>query len=361
MAAQPAECGAVMTFLILLLTIAAVAAGGVGLANYWANTAHGRIRPIFAFAFKMQGIFQPKTLEGALAMEPMNTPEERAKVRADFAKNVAPMSKPTAFDGTIEDRVLDGPGGKFSIRVYTPPGSGPFPLMVYLHGGGFIVGTPDYTDDATRTIASLAPAVVVSVDYRLSPEVRYPGAIEDCEFAIKWCIENSSELKIKPGPIAVGGDSAGGNLAAVLSQRDQASGRNQIGLQVLIYPAVDWSRRDRESQIAFARGFGLSLQDIANCFEYYAPEGADARDPGLSPIFASSLAGQPRALVFTAGFDVLRDEGTEYAELLEKAGVEVEHIREPHVPHGYITMTRLCKEAGDSLERIAGEVSRLSA
>jgi acetyl esterase len=265
------------------------------------------------------------------------------------------------FAGTIEDRALEGPEGAFSVRIYTPPGPGPFPLMVYLHGGGFIVGNPDYTDAATRIIATRAPAIVVSVDYRLAPEARYPAAVIDSEFAVQWAIENSTELNIRPGPIAVGGDSAGGNLSAVTSQRDRASGRNQIGLQVLIYPAVDAARRDRESQVAFAKGFGLSLKDVTNCFDFYAPEGADVKDPGLSPIFATSLEGQPKALVFTAGFDVLRDEGTEYAELLDKAGVEVEHIREPHVPHGYITMTRVCNEAEESLERIAGAVRQLTA
>lgn len=341
--------------LILFVALAGVAALCVALAHRWAETPHGHLRPIFAFAFRMQGIFMPKTREGVLAVDPMETPEQRARVRRHFLAQTAPMAKRHAFAGTIEDRELERPGGALRVRIYTPQGAGPFPLLVYFHGGGFIVGSPEYVDPSMRVIAERAPAVVVSVDYRLAPEAPWPAAVEDCEFAVDWCLEHAAALKARPGKLAIGGDSAGGNLSAVLAQRARDAGRDHIGLQVLVYPAVDVTRSDRESQVAFASGYGLSAKDVVNCFAYYAA-GEDPSQPGLSPLRHPNLGGLPRALVFTAGFDVLRDEGTEYAELLEKAGVPVAHVREPHVPHGYITMTRVCREAEDSLERIAAEL-----
>jgi len=287
----------------------------------------------------------------------MDTPEQIASARSDFAKNTASLSKPVEFAGTIEERALPGaPGGELPVRVYKPDAPGPLPLIVYFHGGGFVVGNPDYTDAATRILALRTPAVVVSVDYRLAPEHPLPAAPDDCEFAVNWCFENAEALGARPGPLAVAGDSAGGNLSAVVAQRDLASGRRRVGLQVLIYPCVDATRMDRESQVAFAKGYGLSAKDIEDCMRRYAPAGTDRAAPDLSPLHAKSLAGLAPAFVVTAGFDVLRDEGTEYAAALGSAGVEVRHVNEPAMPHGFITMTRLCSEAQTTLESIASEV-----
>jgi len=349
-----------MTLIAILLVTAALALLLFGLANSWAQTPHGRLKPIFALAFGLQGIFDKKTREGVLAIEPMDTPAQREKVRAAFLASVAPLAKPESFGGRIRDRAIEGPGGPLLIRIYEPSGEGPFPLFLYMHGGGFIVGSPEYTDNLTRAVAQQAPAVVVSVDYRLSPEAPYPAAIEDCECVLDWCLANAQDLDVSPGKIAVGGDSAGGNLAAVLSQRDRASGRRRIGLQVLIYPATDATRRDRESQLAFASGYGLSLKDVDRCFAHYVGGDDSANDPGVSPLLAPALEGLPEALIFTAGFDVLRDEGTEYAERLEKAGVAVEHVRAAQMPHGYITMTRVCGEAREHHGKIADSLRRLA-
>ncbi len=346
--------------LTILAVLAAVAAVPVALAHYWARTPHGRLKPLFAFVFRMQSLFDKTAAEGVL-VRPMDTPAQREAVRARFLSDVAPLSKPVPFTGTIEDRELDGPGGKLPVRIYTPAGPGPFPGLVYLHGGGFIVGSPQYTDAVTRTIALRAPAVVVSIDYRLSPEAPWPAPIEDAEFVVEWCIEHAGDLKMQPESLAIGGDSAGGNLSAVLAQRDRDSGRKRLGLQVLIYPAVDMSRLDRTSQVAFGSGYGLSTKDLDGCYAMYVQGVIPLTDPAVSPLFATSLEGLPRALVFTAGFDVLRDEGTEYARKLEQAGVPVDHTHEPAMPHGYITTTRFCREATDCIEQIAAAVRALGA
>jgi acetyl esterase len=348
-------------FFTLVVAIALPAVALVGLANYWANTPHGRIKPIFALAFKLAPLLNPKAQGRALGAAVMNTPEQIARARSEFIKNTAGLSKQVEFDGTIENRSLPkGPGGPLPVRIYTPDLEGPHPLLVYFHGGGFVVGDPDYTDAVTRILAMRTPAVVVSVDYRLAPEHPLPAAVEDCEFAVNWCYENAESLGARPGPLAVAGDSAGGNLSAVVAQRDAAKGRNRIALQVLIYPCVDATRSDRSSQIAFGEGYGLSAKDLEDCMRHYAPPGTDMAHPDLSPLHAKSLSELPRAYVITAGFDILRDEGVEYAEALKAAGVEIVHVNDPTMPHGFITMTRICAEAERHLTAIANEIRALA-
>lgn len=351
-----------MSALLWLLGLVVLAVGAVfGLANHWANTPHGRIKPIFALAFKLTPILNPKAKGRALGAAEMDTPEQIEKVRAEFAKNTAGLSKPIAFDGKIEDRSLPGsPGGELPVRIYTPAGAGPFPLLVYFHGGGFVVGNPDYTDVTTRILAMRTPAIVVSVDYRMAPEHPLPAAPDDCEFAVNWCYENAESLGARPGPVAVAGDSAGGNLSAVVALRDVASGRHRIALQALIYPLVDADRADRASHVAFGEGYGLSARDLDDCMRYYAPPGTDRTQPDISPLYAKSFAGLPRTYILTAGFDILRDEGFAYADALRDAGVEVEHVNDPTLPHGFITMTRICSEAETHLESIASELRHMA-
>ena len=352
----------ILFFVVVL--IGGVAAVLFGLAHYWANTPHGRIKPIFALVFRLGPILNPSSAERAIGAAEMDTPEQIAKVRADFKKNTAPLSKSVEFKGRIRNRKLPGsPAGELSVRVYTPDvsqGRGRLPIVVYFHGGGFVVGDPDYTDAATRILAMSTPAVVVSVDYRLAPEHPLPAPADDCEFAVNWCFENAESLGARQGPLAVAGDSAGGNLSAVVAQRDAAAGRGRIGLQVLIYPCVDATRSDRASQINFGKGYGLSSKDMEDCMRHYLPVGTDRAHPDVSPLHAKSLAGLPPAYVITAGFDVLRDEGIAYAEAMRAAGVSVKHVNEAAMPHGFITMTRLCSEAQTTLEAIASEIRAMA-
>ncbi len=352
----------VLVYSVVLIVGAALLL--LGLANYWANTPHGRLKPIFALLFRLSPLINRAGAERALGAAEMDTPEQIARVRADFRKNTAPLSKPVTFTGSIEDRELPGgPGRDLPVRIYTPDtdkDTDRLPLLVYFHGGGFVVGSVDYTDAATRILAMRAPAVVVSVDYRMAPEHPLPAAVDDCEFAVNWCFENAASLGARQGPVAVAGDSAGGNLSAVVAQRDAAAGRGRIGLQVLIYPCVDAARSDRASQINFGKGYGLSSKDMEDCMRYYVPVGMDRAHPEVSPLYAKSLAGLPRAYVITAGFDLLRDEGTEYAEALRAAGVEVKHVNEPAMPHGFITMTRFCREAVETLDSIASELRTMA-
>ncbi len=344
--------------LVTIGVLAALAIGGVALALHWSNTPHGRLKPIFAFAFRLARLFGSEAAEGVLPAARMTSPEATERIRRDFLKQGRPLAKVRPLAGTVDRRELAGPGGPLPVTVYRPVTPAPVPLLVYFHGGGFVVGSPEYTEVVTRGLSRETPAVVVSVDYRMAPEHPFPAAVEDAVFAVGWCHEHAEELGARPGPVAVAGDSAGGNLAAVVSQRDVRDGRHQIGLQALIYPCTDVSRTDRPSQRAFERGYGLSMRDVTECFAAYAP-GVDRADPDLSPLKAPSLEGLPRAYVVTAGFDVLRDEGDAYADALAKAGVTVRHEREPTMPHGYVTMTRICVEAERTISQIAAELRGL--
>ena len=345
------------TVAALLLAFAVVL---LGLAQYWASTPHGRIKPTFALVFGLAKFLNPEGTKRGIGAAQMETPQLTEKMRAEFLKNMAPLAKPVAFAGTIEDRLLSGaPGGELPVRIYQPDASnvrGPMPLVLYFHGGCFVAGSPVSADATTRALALSTPAVVVSVDYRMAPEHPGPAAADDCEFAVNWCYEHARALGARQGRVVVAGDSAGGNLSAVVSQRDRLSGQTRIGLQVLIYPWVDLTRTDRSSYTAFSSGFGLSTKDIEDSLERYVPLPSDRAHPDISPLHAKSFAGLPPACVITAGSDVLKDEGIEYTEALRAAGVPVRHAHEPAMPHGFISMSRLCSEAGKNLEMIASEI-----
>lgn len=355
-----------MTALLYVgIALAGVALGLVALANHWANTPHGRLKPIFALMFRLASLMNAGVGERAIGAENMDTPEQIKKVRSTFSKSTAALSKRIRFPGRIEDRLLPGaPGGELPVRIYRPGASAQagssLPLVVFFHGGGFLVGDPDYTDSATRNLALSTPAVVVSVDYRLAPANPFPAAVDDCEFAVNWCFENAASLGARTGPVAVAGDSAGGNLSAVVALRDAAAGRDRIGLQVLIYPLLDATRRDRESHRAFGSGYGLSLKDLDDCIRYYVPSGTDLANADLSPLRAKSFEGLPPAFVITAGFDLLRDEGIEYAETLRAAGIKVRYRNHASMPHGFIAMGRICSEANAMLQEIAAEVRAMA-
>jgi acetyl esterase len=351
-------------FLIVIAVLVGLAVALLGLAHYWANTPHGRIKPTFALVFGLAKLLNPKGTKRGLGAAEMDTPEQTEKMRTEFLKNTTPLAKPVAFAGTIEDRLLPGaPGGELPVRIYLPDAAdsdGSLPLVVYLPGGGFVVGSPASADAAGRSLAMSAPAVVVSVDYRLAPEHPWPAAVNDCEFAVSWCFDNAETLGARKGPLILAGDSAGGNLSAVVSQRDHAARQDRIGLQVLIYPWLDLTRTDRPSYIAFGSGFGFSTKDAEESAERYVPSPADRAHPDISPLHAKSFAGLPPACVITAGFDVFRDEGIAYVEALRAAGVPVKHVHEPAMPHGFISLSRLCSEAERNLETIASEIRAMA-
>ncbi len=238
----------------------------------------------------------------------------------------------------VEDRTIPGPGGAIPIRIYTPPLPGALPALVYFHGGGFVIGDLDTSDFRCRLTTEWVGCVVVSVDYRMAPEHIFPAAAEDCYAATAWVAAHAAELRVDPARIAVGGDSAGGNLAAVVALMARDEGTPALMFQLLGYPVTD-ANFETASYRENAEGHGLSLAQMRWFWDLYVPDLEERSNPLAAPLRAESLAGLPPALVATAEFDPLRDEGEAYARRLAEAGVKVELRRYDGLIHGFFGQT----------------------
>ena len=248
------------------------------------------------------------------------------------------------------ESVVPGPAGPVRTRHYRPPDAANAPLLVFFHGGGFVVGGIDSHDGLCRMICRDAAVQVLSVDYRLAPEHKAPAAVEDCVAAYRWALEHAGALGADPTRIAVGGDSAGGNLAALVALASRELGLPQPALQVLLYPVCDLAAQTR-SRSLFAEGFFLSRAEVDWFSELYLSGTALAPDdPRVSPLRAADLSGLAPALVLTAGFDPLRDEGNAYAEALRAAGVPVQHRQFDTLPHGFASLAPLGGGSADAIE-----------
>lgn len=249
---------------------------------------------------------------------------------------------------SVESRRISGSGGEIPVRVYTPQGTAPFPLLVFFHGGGWVVGDIDTHDGLCRSLANGAGCVVASVDYRLAPEHPFPAAPEDCYAATQWVAENVASLHGDPAHIAVGGDSAGGNLAAVVSLMARDRGGPALDFQLLIYPATDL-RMQSPSIDENAEGYMLTKRSMLWYRGHYLASDADITNPLASPLLAENLSGLPPALIITAEYDPLRDEGEQYAQRLTSAGVPVTISRYSGMIHGFLSMAALLDQGKAAL------------
>jgi acetyl esterase len=236
---------------------------------------------------------------------------------------------------SVEQVVLPGPAGDLPARVYRPELDGTVPTIVFFHGGGFVIGDLDTHEDHARLLAAEVGAVVLSVDYRLAPEHPFPAAYEDCLAATVWAGENLDQLGGDADRIAVAGDSAGGNLAAAVALATRDTGP-RLAAQLLLYPAVDFVEdADHASRVENAEGLFLTAEDMRWFGAHYVPDVALRSDPRASVLAAPDLSGLPPAVVGTAEYDPLRDEGEAYAAALEKAGVQVDLRRYDGLIHGF--------------------------
>ncbi len=254
------------------------------------------------------------------------------------------LEKPEAPANETENSSVVTEEGPVPIRMYRPAGPGPRPAVIFFHGGGYTIGDLETHDGLCRRFCRELAATVIAVDYRLAPEHPFPAGIDDCVAVTKWVVESADSLGIDPGRIALAGDSAGGNFAAVVSQEVPG-----IAFQLLIYPGTD-ARVHTHSKDLFAHGFGLDTTTVDWFFETYA-NGASGDDPRISPAASSTLAQSPPTHVATAGFDVLRDEGLAFAAMLKDAGVACTVNNHDSLGHGFVHLTRLpgCDRAVASL------------
>ena len=278
------------------------------------------------------------------SLPPADAREARRRLTAAYAGKPVPVA-------SVHDLDIEGIRG----RHYSPPEpGGPHPLLVYYHGGGFTYGDLDTHDGVCRVLCRHAGAHVLAVDYRLAPEHPFPAAVDDAHAVLRWAFANAERLGADPGRVGVGGDSAGGNLAAVVSQLAARDGGPAPALQLLIYPATDMTTRHRSREL-FREGFLLTDGEM-NWFEdnYLGDARTHAGDPRASPLLAEDLSGLAPAFVVTAAFDPLRDEGEAYARALQQAGTSATLRRFPGFIHGFINAAGVSRTARDALVEIAG-------
>lgn len=291
---------------------------------------------------------RPETLSPARARE------ERRRLTAVFAGKPEPV-------GGVRDLEIKG-DVPLRGRHYRPAEAGePHPLLIYYHGGGFTYGDLDTHDNVCRMLCRHAGAHVLAVDYRLAPEHPFPAAVEDARAALRWAFANVAALGADPTRIGVGGDSAGGNLAAVVSQLATHDGGPAPMLQLLIYPVTDFTSEGRSKEL-FGEGFLLTNPEM-DWFEanYLGPDREHALDPRVSPLLADDLSRLPPALIVTAAFDPLRDEGEDYASALRRAGTPVTLRRFQGVIHGFIGAVGVSRASRDALVEIAGATRAMFA
>jgi acetyl esterase len=276
------------------------------------------------------------------------------QARAEMEWNTRVVGGPPPAVADVHDGTLPGPAGPIPYRLYRPRSDGPPPgLLVYFHGGGWVIGSLDTHDAACRSLALEGDCGVLSVDYRLAPEHPYFAARDDAMAAYHWAREHAADFGFEAGRIAVGGDSAGGNLAALVCLEARREGLPQPAFQLLIYPAVDLTR-SCPSQRIFAEGYLLDDATMEWFLDHYVPTRQPVRDPRCSPLFESNLGGLSPALVVTAGFDPLRDEGEAYARRLDQAGTPAHLVCEGALIHGFLNMGGVIR-AADAARRRASQ------
>ncbi len=263
---------------------------------------------------------------------------------------MASLSAPsTVHVDRVEDRTIPGPGGEIPVRIYAPAAPGPLPVLVWYHGGGWVIGSLETHDGICREIVDATGCMVVSVDYRLAPEHRFPAGVDDAYSAACWVSDHAAEIGADASRIAVGGDSAGGHLAAVTAMLARERGTPPLVFQLLVYPALE-HEFSRPSMIENAKGYMLTADGMRWFYRHTLNDPSEGDDPRVSPIRAERLADLPPAFVITAEFDPLRDQGIAYAEALAAAGVPVTSTTYDGVFHGFFNMSAMIDRAKVALD-----------
>jgi acetyl esterase len=292
---------------------------------------------------------------GRPAINSLPPPEARQMMR----DTRAPVQGAFLDSVVAQDRRIPGPAGEIPVRIYRPriaAAGARLPLLVYYHGGGWVIGDIETHHTMCQRLSEAGELVVVSVDYRLAPEHRFPACVDDCWAATVWAAANAASIGAEGTKVAVGGDSAGGNLAAVMALMARDRGGVDIGFQLLLYPAVD-ALANTGSLAKNADGYLLTREAMVWFYDHYIPNAADRSDWRASPLRARTFAGLPPALIVTAGFDPLLDEGRLYADRLAHDGVTVEYVEHGSMIHGFLGMPGVLPQARRGLA-MAGQAVR---
>ncbi len=297
-----------------------------------------------------QKVLEDMAALGLPAYEDLSPPAARKQML-----DQSPPVDPSLSVHRVENRSIPGPESDLPIRLYYPEGASPFPVLVYFHGGGWVIGDLDTHHGFCHALAKTSGCLIVSVDYRLAPEHRFPAAVEDAYAATKWVADNAADIQADPDRMAVGGDSAGGHLAAVvaLMARDRKGPR--IDLQILIYPITDCNF-NTPSYLENPEGYMLTRDLMKWFWNHFLGNADDARHPYASPLQASDLSGLPEALIVTAEYDPLRDEGEAYGKKMSAAGVKVRLLRYSGMMHAFIRMIAQLDKAREALNEVSGTI-----
>ena len=302
-----------------------------------------------------EGLLAQLEEAGLPPLNEMSPPDAR-----EAAKGFAELGGEGEEVADVTNRTFTGPAGEVPARIYTPRGADPdaaLPCLVYFHGGGWVIGDLDMVDSICRAVANRAMCKVVSVDYRMAPEHKFPAPLDDCYAAVEWVAREASSLGVDRDRLAVGGDSAGGNLSAAVALRARDEGGPPLRLQVLIYPVTDHSF-DTPSYRENGEGYLLTTDMMRWFWDHYLRGPADSDNPYVSPLRAKDLAGLPPAVVLTAEYDPLRDEGEAFADRLTEAGVPVVRKRFDSQIHGFWPMMAVFEASKGALDLVAAELRK---
>ena len=325
---------------ILALTITIIT-GLVILTQSWRQTPYGKLDTKTAMLLKL------------INSQPQPEKVYPRAVRYYVEQGGADLMKDAVELPVVKNIDIPGEDGMIPARLYAPIENQKLPGIIFYHGGGWIAGSVNVYDKFCRQLSYECGAVVLSVDYRLSPESKFPTAVNEAYEALVYASKNSDQLNIDKSKIAVVGDSAGGNLAAAVSLMARDKKRPPISYQILIYPVTNLSYTETESQRNFAEGYFLSKKASEQMIDFYISDPDDKNNPYASPLLAKSHKNLPPAIVITAEFDPLRDDGEAYAEKLEQAGVQVTKLRALGTIHGFMSYSKILSQADEAMELIA--------
>lgn len=282
------------------------------------------------------------------------------EARVAYGNSRTVLQPPPENAASVRDITVPGPANDIKVRVYRGSGTtqaDKLPVLVYYHGGGWLLGDLDSHDGVCRRFANAARCCVVSVDYRMAPEHKFPAAVDDCAAATRWTVAQADALSIDPARVAVGGDSAGGNLAAVMALLARDGALPRLTFQLLIYPSTDMMMTTVSSQ-TISEGVPLTSKTMRWFINHYMRGGADERDWRASPLRVADLSGTAQALVLTCACDPLCDEGIAYARRLEREGVRVTHLHFSDQIHGFMTMSRIIRAGDVAIDMMAAVLKK---